>query len=138
MIVRTGAGQDRPAGRRLLRGDKPAGAGALSGAGRDGGLRLLPLLQGLCLLRLLRPHVSRTIIWVAFFQEPQQQNRANRGVGPTGGDGAAAWASRADFVTALYYGSIGLLVLCGLLLNFVLEEAGTGLLGLSRMVRANF
>ena len=71
-------------------------------------------------------------------KSPSNKNRANRGVGPTGGDGAAAWASRADFVTALYYGSIGLLVLCGLLLNFVLEEAGTGLLGLSRMVRANF
>ena len=95
------------------------------------------MLQGLRLLRLLRSHVSRTIIWAAFF-ESEQEDRANRGVGPTGGDGAAVWASRADFVTALYYGSIGLLVLCGLLLNFVLEEAGTGLLGLSRMVRANF
>ena len=96
------------------------------------------MLQGLRVLRLLRSHVSRTIIWAASFQESEQESRANRGVGPTGGDGAAVWASRADFVTALYYGSIGLLVLCGLLLNFVLEEAGTGLLGLSRMVRANF
>ena len=52
---------------------------------------------------------------------------------PPGGRGGAAL-----FSPPRGPGPARLLVLCGLLLNFVLEEAGTGLLGLSRMVRANF